>query len=64
MASKLEKSKVVKEAGGVGMVLIDETDQGVAIPFVIPSAIVQRKTGEQILSYINSTRFVVLYLIK
>jgi hypothetical protein len=46
------------------MVLIDETDQGVAIPFVIPSAIVQRKTGEQILSYINSTRFVVLYLIK
>ncbi|GAU28082.1 hypothetical protein TSUD_223230, partial [Trifolium subterraneum] len=56
MASKLEKSKVVKEAGGVGMVLIDETDQGVAIPFVIPSAIVQRKTGEQILSYINSTR--------
>lgn len=55
MASKLEKSKVVKEAGGVGMILIDETDQGVAIPFVIPSAIVRSKTGEQILSYINST---------
>jgi hypothetical protein len=63
MASKLEKSKVVKEAGGVGMILIDETDQGVAIPFVIPSAIVRSKTGEQILSYINSTRFAVLYLI-
>lgn len=64
IASKLEKSRVVKEAGGVGMILIDETDQDVAIPFVIPSAIVRAKTGEQILSYINSTRFVVLYLIK
>ncbi|XP_004512298.1 subtilisin-like serine-protease S isoform X2 [Cicer arietinum] len=53
--SKLEKSRVVKEAGGVGMILIDETDQDVAIPFVIPSAIVRRKTGQQILSYINST---------
>lgn len=58
--SKLEKSKVVKEAGGVGMILIDEMDQDVAIPFVIPSAVVGRKRGEQILSYINSTRFVVL----
>lgn len=61
--SKLEKSRVVKEAGGVGMILIDETDQDVAIPFVIPSAIVRRKTGQQILSYINSTRLVVFYLI-
>ncbi|XP_061341727.1 subtilisin-like serine-protease S [Gastrolobium bilobum] len=54
--SKLAKSKVVKEAGGVGMILIDEADQHVAIPFVIPSASVGRKTGERILSYINSTR--------
>lgn len=62
--SKLEKSKVVKEAGGVGMILIDETYQDIAIPFVIPSAVVGKKTGEQILSYINNTRYVVLYLIK
>ncbi|CAL0311712.1 unnamed protein product [Lupinus luteus] len=54
--SKLEKSKVVQKAGGVGMILIDETDQNVAIPFVIPSAIVGNKAGELILSYINSTR--------
>ncbi|XP_057448876.1 subtilisin-like serine-protease S [Lotus japonicus] len=54
--SKLEKSRVVKEAGGVGMILIDEMDQDVAIPFVIPSAVVGRKRGEQILSYINRTR--------
>ncbi|CAK8561845.1 unnamed protein product [Lathyrus sativus] len=54
--SKVKKSKVVKEAGGVGMILIDETDQDVAIPFVIPSAIVGKKTGEKILSYLKTTR--------
>lgn len=59
--SKLAKSKVVKQAGGLGMILIDELDLDVAVPFVIPSAIVGRKAGEQILSYVNSTRFV-LYL--
>ncbi|CAL5197359.1 unnamed protein product [Lathyrus oleraceus] len=53
--SKVKKSKVVKEAGGVGMILIDETDQDVAIPFVIPSAIVGKKTGEKILSYLKTT---------
>ncbi|KAL5172975.1 Subtilisin-like protease SBT3.5 [Glycine soja] len=54
--SKVEKSKIVKAAGGVGMILIDETDQDVAIPFVIPSAIVGKKTGEKILSYLRTTR--------
>ncbi|KAK7262797.1 hypothetical protein RJT34_30378 [Clitoria ternatea] len=54
--SKVQKSKVVKEAGGVGMILVDETDQDVAIPFVIPSAIVGKKIGEQILSYLKTTR--------
>ncbi|XP_020228756.1 subtilisin-like protease SBT3.9 [Cajanus cajan] len=54
--SKLEKSKIVKEAGAVGMILIDEANQGIAVPFVIPSAVVGTKTGERILSYINGTR--------
>ncbi|KAI4314687.1 hypothetical protein L6164_027573 [Bauhinia variegata] len=54
--SKLAKSKVVKEAGGVGMILIDETDMDVAIPFVIPSAIVGRRIGKRVLSYLNRTR--------
>lgn len=56
--SKVAKSKIVKEAGGVGMILIDETDQDVAIPFVIPSAIVGKKKGQKILSYLKTTRFV------
>lgn len=54
--SKLSKSIVVKEAGGVGMVLIDEADKDVAIPFLIPSAIVGKQAGYHILSYINRTR--------
>lgn len=56
--SKVAKSKIVKEAGGVGMILIDEADQDVAIPFVIPSAIVGKKKGQKILSYLKTTRFV------
>jgi len=56
--SKVQKSKIVKDAGGVGMILIDERDQDVAIPFVIPSAIVGKKTGARILSYLKTTRFV------
>ncbi|KAJ0840511.1 putative tripeptidyl-peptidase II [Helianthus annuus] len=52
--SKLAKSEVVKAAGGVGMILIDETDKDVAIPFVIPAAIVGKRMGNRILSYINS----------
>ncbi|KAJ4963784.1 hypothetical protein NE237_023723 [Protea cynaroides] len=54
--SKRAKSMVVKEAGGVGMILIDEADKDVAIPFVIPAAVVGAQTGDWILSYINHTR--------
>ncbi|KAF8406762.1 hypothetical protein HHK36_008854 [Tetracentron sinense] len=54
--SKLAKSLVVKEAGGVGMILIDEADKDVAIPFVIPAAIVGTWIGDKILYYINHTR--------
>ncbi|KAK9227843.1 hypothetical protein WN944_020787 [Citrus x changshan-huyou] len=53
--SKLRKSMVVKEAGGVGMILVDEPGKDVAIPFVIPSAVVGKKTGNKILSYISHT---------
>ncbi|KAF3788915.1 CO(2)-response secreted protease [Nymphaea thermarum] len=53
--SKLAKSVVVKAAGGVGMILVDEQDKDVAIPFVIPAATVGTKAGNMILSYINNT---------
>ncbi|KAL8550014.1 hypothetical protein ACS0TY_008730 [Phlomoides rotata] len=54
--SKLAKGAEVKKAGAVGMILIDEVDRDVAIPFVIPAAIVGIQTGYKILSYINTTR--------
>ncbi|KAK4409376.1 Subtilisin-like protease SBT3.5 [Sesamum angolense] len=53
--SKLAKGAVVKQAGGVGMVLIDEADRDVAIPFTIPAAIVGKRTGYKILAYLNSS---------
>lgn len=40
------------------MILVDEADKDVAIPFVIPAAVVGKQTGNKILSYINRTRFV------
>lgn len=60
--SKLRKSMVVKEAGGVGMILVDEEDKDIAIPFTIPSAIVGMEIGNKILSYISHTRFILLFI--
>ncbi|KAB2618261.1 subtilisin-like protease SBT5.4 [Pyrus ussuriensis x Pyrus communis] len=54
--SKLAKSMLVEKAGGVGMVLIDDADKDIAVPFVIPSAIVGQRIGHQILSYIIRAR--------
>ncbi|XP_071728035.1 subtilisin-like serine-protease S [Rutidosis leptorrhynchoides] len=53
--SKVAKSQIVKAAGRVGMILVDDAVD-VAIPFVIPAAIVGSKIGRRILSYINNTR--------
>lgn len=55
--SRLTKSLVVKKAGGVGMILIDESEDHVAVPFVIPASTVGKAMGDTILSYINSTRY-------
>jgi len=54
--SRLDKSLVVKKAGAVGMILIDENEEGLATPFVIPAATVGRAVGKKILSYANHTR--------
>lgn len=54
--SRIEKSLIVKKAGGVGMILVDENEEGLAMPFAIPAATVNREIGEKILSYVNHTR--------
>lgn len=58
LESKLAKSTEVKNAGGVGMILIDEMNNDVAVPFNLPAASIGLQTGDQILSYAaNNTRF-------
>eukprot|EP00249_Psilotum_nudum_P036263 c6675_g1_i1 orf=482-2788(-) len=60
--SRLAKSQVVKAVGGVGMVLIDESDQDIAIPFDLPATLVGSEAGKDILSYINSSRRPTAYI--
>jgi len=54
--SRISKSQIVQAAGGLGMILIDEMGHSLAIPFLIPGAIVDNKVGAKILAYINNTR--------
>lgn len=61
--SRISKSQVVQAAGGMGMILIDEIGQNLAVPFMIPGAIVNNKVGAKILAYINTTRFPTAYIL-
>ncbi|KAH0457566.1 hypothetical protein IEQ34_012881 [Dendrobium chrysotoxum] len=45
--SRLEKSLVVKKAGAVGMILLNEREDGVAIPFIIPAASIGSEAGDK-----------------
>ncbi|KAL6874046.1 hypothetical protein ACP4OV_014128 [Aristida adscensionis] len=54
--SRASKSMIVKQAGGAGMILIDETGYHVANHFALPGTAVGKATGDRILSYIKSTR--------
>ncbi|XP_078439582.1 subtilisin-like serine-protease S [Wolffia australiana] len=54
--TKVAKSLTVKNAGGVGMVLIDDFDADVAVPFAIPAASVGKLAGDRVLSYVTRTR--------
>ncbi|KAF0931433.1 hypothetical protein E2562_004560, partial [Oryza meyeriana var. granulata] len=54
--SHVSKSMVVKKAGALGMILIDEMEDHVANHFALPGTVVGKATGDTILSYISSTR--------
>uniref|UniRef100_A0A0D9WS94 Inhibitor I9 domain-containing protein n=1 Tax=Leersia perrieri TaxID=77586 RepID=A0A0D9WS94_9ORYZ len=54
--SRISKSLIVKKAGAVGMILIDEMEDHVANHFALPATVVGKATGDKILSYIGSTR--------
>uniref|UniRef100_J3MFZ2 Inhibitor I9 domain-containing protein n=1 Tax=Oryza brachyantha TaxID=4533 RepID=J3MFZ2_ORYBR len=59
--SRVSKSMVVKEAGALGMILIDEMEDHVANHFTLPGTVVGKTPGDKILSYINSTRLSTKY---
>ena len=46
----------VKEAGAVGMILIDELEDHVANHFAVPGVTVGKAMGDKILSYVKRTR--------
>ncbi|KAH0470329.1 hypothetical protein IEQ34_000052 [Dendrobium chrysotoxum] len=54
--SRIGKSIVVKKAGGIRMILVDETENDVALPFVILAVIVGKRTGERIQHYVTRTK--------
>ncbi|KAI0512036.1 hypothetical protein KFK09_012671 [Dendrobium nobile] len=54
--SRIGKSIVVKKVGGIGMILVDETENDVALPFVIPAVTVGKRTGERIQHYATRTK--------
>ncbi|EFJ05953.1 hypothetical protein SELMODRAFT_236650 [Selaginella moellendorffii] len=54
--TKVGKSDLVLSAGGKGMILIDQADSGLAVPFALPATLLGPKDGAAILSYINSTK--------
>ncbi|KAL2628652.1 hypothetical protein R1flu_013338 [Riccia fluitans] len=51
-----ESDDVIYDAGGVGLITIDDMDEQIAFPFSIPTSSVDPGTGYQILRYINATK--------
>ncbi|XP_021283802.1 CO(2)-response secreted protease-like [Herrania umbratica] len=55
--SPTEKKDVVKNLGGIGVVLIDDESRAVASTFgTFPATVISSKDGAKVLSYINSTK--------
>ncbi|KAL3686778.1 hypothetical protein R1sor_013087 [Riccia sorocarpa] len=51
-----ENDDVIYEAGGVGLITMDELEEQIAFPFSIPASSVDLISGYQILRYINTTK--------
>jgi hypothetical protein len=58
MIPDVEKSLVVAQAGGVGMILADQSAESSSMPqgFFVPTSIVSAIDGLSVLSYIYSTK--------
>jgi PA domain len=57
--ARVEKGEVVRQAGGVGMVLANDNSTAneiIADPHVLPATHISYSDGVALLQYINSTR--------
>ncbi|XP_078163437.1 subtilisin-like protease SBT5.3 [Carex rostrata] len=64
-SARVEKGEVVREAGGVGMVLANDDSTGneiIADPHVLPATHISYSSGVDLLKHINSTRSVLGYI--
>lgn len=56
--SEKSKLEVVKDLGGVGLILVDDEETSVASAYsTFPMTVVSSKDASEILSYMNSTRY-------
>lgn len=58
--ARVEKGEVVREAGGVGMVLANDDSTGneiIADPHVLPATHISYSSGVDLLKHINCTRY-------
>ncbi|KAL9383906.1 hypothetical protein Peur_024229 [Populus x canadensis] len=64
MIPDVEKSLVVAQAGGVGMILADQSAESSSMPqgFFVPTSVVSAIDGLSVLSYIYSTKSPVAYI--
>ena len=51
-----EKSIVVSQAGGVGMILVDPVIKDVGFQFVIPATLIGQEEAEELEKYIKTTK--------
>ncbi|KAK2655259.1 hypothetical protein Ddye_008311 [Dipteronia dyeriana] len=56
--NRTDKSEVVRQAGGVGMILVDKVDlsQAVYVNYVVPAVVIRPEEARQIEDYIKKTK--------
>lgn len=56
--NRREKAIIIRQGGGVGMILIDHNAKDVGFQFVIPSTLIGQDAVEELQAYINTDKWV------
>ena len=60
-----EKAVIVRQGGGVGMILVDPLINNVGFQFVIPGTLIGQEEAKELQMYIKTSKLVfILYLFK